>query len=84
MDYITIIGLTAGALTSISFFPQVLQIHRTKQTKDLSLPMFIVLTVGIFLWLIYGILSKTLPVVMSNAIALVFCSYIVIMKIKYG
>ena len=84
MDYITIIGLTAGALTSISFFPQVLQIHRTKQAKDLSLPMFIILTIGIFLWLIYGILSKSLPVVMSNTIAFVFCSYIVIMKIKYG
>ena len=84
MDYITIIGLTAGALTSISFFPQVLQIHRTKQAKDLSLPMFIILTIGIFLWLIYGILSKSLPVVMSNTIAFIFCSYIVIMKIKYG
>ncbi len=84
MDYITSIGLTAGALTSISFFPQVLQIHRTKQAKDLSLPMFIILTIGIFLWLIYGILSKSLPVVMSNTIAFVFCSYIVIMKIKYG
>lgn len=84
MDYITIIGLTAGALTSTSFFPQVLQIYRTKQTKDLSLPMFIILIIGIFLWLIYGILSKTLPVVMSNTIAFVFCSYIVIMKIKYG
>ncbi len=84
MDYITIIGLTAGALTSISFFPQVLQIHRTKQAKDLSLPMFIILTIGIFLWLIYGILSKSLPVVMSNTIAFVFCSYIIIMKIKYG
>jgi len=84
MDYITIIGLIAGALTTASFFPQVLQIHRTKQTKDLSLPMFIILTIGIFLWLIYGILSKTLPVVMSNTVAFVFCSYIVIMKIKYG
>ena len=84
MDYITIIGLTAGALTSISFFPQVLQIHRTKQAKDLSLPMFIILIIGIFLWLIYGILSKSLPVVMSNTIAFVFCSYIVIMKIRYG
>ena len=83
MDYVTVIGLIAGALTTISFFPQVLQIHRTKQTKDLSLPMFIILTIGIFLWLIYGILSKTLPVVMSNTIAFVFCSYIVIMKIKY-
>jgi len=48
MDYITIIGLVAGALTTISFLPQILQIYRTRQTKDLSLPMFTVLTVGIF------------------------------------
>lgn len=84
MDYITVIGLTAGALTTISFFPQVLQIYRTKKTKDLSLPMFIILTIGIFLWLIYGILSKALPVVASNTLAFIFCSYIVVTKIRYG
>ena len=84
MDYITVIGLTAGALTTISFFPQVLQIYRTKKTKDLSLPMFVILTIGIFLWLIYGILSKALPVIAANSIAFIFCSYIVITKIRYG
>ena len=84
MTYITIIGFIAGGLTAISFLPQILQIYRTRQARDLSLPMFTVLTIGIFLWIVYGILSKSLPVVIANSIAFVFCSYIVIMKIKYG
>ena len=84
MTYITIIGFIAGGLTAISFLPQILQVYRTRQARDLSLPMFTVLTIGIFLWIVYGILSKSLPIVIANSIAFVFCSYIVIMKIKYG
>ena len=84
MNYITIIGLVAGACTTISFLPQILQIYRTKQTRDLSLPMFTALTIGIFLWIVYGILSKSLPVTLANSIAFISCLYIVIMKIKYG
>ena len=84
MNYITIIGLVAGTCTTISFLPQIIQVCRTKQTRDLSLPMYILLTTGIFLWLIYGILSKNLPVILANAAAFISCFYIVIMKIKYG
>ena len=84
MNYITIIGLVAGACTTASFLPQILQIYRSKQTRDLSLPMFTALTIGIFLWIVYGILSKSLPVTLANSIAFISCLYIVIMKIKYG
>ena len=52
MNYITVIGLVAGACTTISFLPQIYQIYRTKETRDLSLPMFAILTAGIFLWII--------------------------------
>jgi len=58
MDYITIIGLIAGACTTISFLPQVFKIYRTRETRDLSLGMYIILSVGISLWVVYGILSK--------------------------
>ncbi len=84
MNYITVIGLVAAACTTIAFFPQILQVYRTKQTRDLSLPTFILLTAGIFLWLIYGILLESLPIILANSITLIGCFYIVIMKIKYG
>ena len=84
MNYITIIGLVAAACTTTAFFPQILQVYRTKQTRDLSLPTFILLTTGIFLWLVYGILLESLPIILANFITLIGCFYIVIMKIKYG
>lgn len=84
MDYITIIGLIAGACTTISFLPQVFKIYRTRETRGLSLGMYIILCVGISLWVVYGILSKSLPVIIANSIVFFLCIWIVIMKIKYG
>jgi len=84
VHFVNIIGLIAGALTTSSFFPQIFKILRTKQTRDLSLSMYIGLSVGIFLWLVYGLLAGALPVIVSNALALGACIYIVAMKIKYG
>ncbi len=84
MNYITIIGLVAATCTTIAFFPQILQVYRTKQTRDLSLPTFIFLTTGIFLWLIYGILLESLPIILANSITVVGCFYLMIMKIKHG
>ena len=83
MDFITIIGMAAAVCTTVSFFPQLILVHRTKQTRDLSLPTFIRLTTGIFLWLIYGMLLKNLPIVLANFITLTGCLYILIMKIKH-
>ena len=84
MDYITIIGLIAGACTTISFLPQVFKIYRTREARGLSLGMYIILSVGISLWVVYGILSKNLPIIMANSIVFILCIWIVIMKIKYG
>ena len=84
MTYITVIGLVAAVCTTISFMPQIYQVYRTKQTRDLSLPTFILLTIGIFLWLVYGVLLKSLPIVLANTLTLVMCIYVVIMKIRQG
>ncbi len=80
---ITIIGLVAAACTTISFAPQAIKIIKTRQTKDLSLAMYLILTMGIFLWLVYGILIKNLPIIIANTITLLFSSTILILKIKY-
>ena len=83
MDYVTIIGLIAGTITTISFLPQVLKIIRTRHTKDISLGMYVTLSMGILLWLVYGILISSLPVILANLISFILTLIIVIFKIKY-
>jgi len=79
-----IIGIAAGVLTTAAFLPQLVRVIRTKHTKDLSLLTFSLFSLGVFLWLIYGILLKELPIILANAFTLVFAMLIVIMKIKHG
>ena len=84
MNYINIIGFTAGTLTTIAFVPQVIKIWKTKSAKDISLGMFVILCTGISLWVVYGILVKSLPVVVANAMSLVFALSILVLKMKRG
>ena len=83
MDYVTILGLAAGTLTTVAFLPQVTKAWRTKSTKDISLVMFIMFCIGIFLWLIYGIFLKSLPIILANAITFILALTILILKIKF-
>jgi len=79
-----IIGIVAGILCAFSFIPQVAKIIRTKHTKDLSLITFSALSLGVFLWLIYGLMIKEFPVIAANAVTLILSLTIVMMKIKHG
>lgn len=83
MNWITAIGLVAAACTSISFLPQVIKTIRTKHTKDISLGMYLILTTGIVLWFSYGILIENLPLIIANAISLLFSATILFYKIKH-
>ena len=83
MDIFELLGYLAAILTTISFFPQVVKIYKTKETKSISLYMYIVLIIGILLWLIYGVYLKSMPMILANAVTLVLLIYILIMKIKY-
>jgi MtN3 and saliva related transmembrane protein len=79
-----VIGIIAGILCAISFIPQIVKIFRTKQAKDLSLITFAVFTIGVSLWLVYGILIEQLPVILANGATLILILIILIAKIKYG
>ena len=84
INYIAVIGLIAGTCTTISFLPQVIKIIKTKETKDISISMYIILATGMFLWLIYGIFIGALPVILANTISFAFATIILILKIRYG
>jgi MtN3 and saliva related transmembrane protein len=78
-----IIGYLAGFLTTIAFLPQVRRTLRTRSAKDISLSMFIVFTCGVILWLIYGIQMDSVPIILANAITLVFAGTILISKLIF-
>ena len=83
MDFITILGLAAGVLTTIAFLPQMLQIWQTKSAKNVSYVMLIVFMSGLLLWLVYGIILGALPVILANGVTLCFNLIILWLKIKY-
>jgi MtN3 and saliva related transmembrane protein len=79
----TIIGLLAAFGTTVSFLPQAVKTIQTKDTSGISLSMYTLFTAGTLLWLIYGLMSGSLPVTIANAITLVFASVILVYKIRY-
>ncbi len=81
MNWITIIGFLAATGTTISLLPQAIKIIKTKHAKDISLGMYLILTTGIFLWLVYGILIKDFPLIVANGISLLFSVTILILKL---
>ncbi len=83
MDYISIIGSIAGTLTTISFIPQVYKVVTTKQTRDISLWMFIIFSLGVACWLIYGILIDSLPIIIANAVTITLAIIILVYKLRY-
>lgn len=84
IDYIVVIGLIAGTLTTASLLPQVIKTLRIKETKDISLSMYIILVTGMLLWVVYGILIGALPVIAANVISFILATIVLILKIKYG
>ena len=83
MDVTSIIGFIAAFFTTISYIPQLIKVMRSKSTEDLSLTTFLLLFLGLCLWLVYGILLKNFPLIIANVITLFFISLILIHKIKY-
>lgn len=83
MNTIEIIGLIAAILTTSSFIPQVYKSWRYKSTKDISLVMYLVLFIGSMLWLYYGIMIESPPVIFANSITGTLVAFVIGLKIKY-
>lgn len=83
MKTTTLLGLIAATLTTLSFVPQVIKTWKMKETRDISLSMFVMLAVGIILWTIYGFIIRDLPVILANCVTFVLTATIIFLKIKY-
>lgn len=84
MDLNNLIGIIAGIITTSALVPQAVKIYKTKSARDISLTMFVFLSIGIALWLFYGILIQAIPVITANSVSLLLNLLIIIMKLRYG
>lgn len=73
-----IIAYMAGALTTYAFWPQVLRVWRSGQTRDLSLGMYIIFSTGVVLWIMYGWIQNLYTVVIPNIITLLLSGSIML------
>jgi MtN3 and saliva related transmembrane protein len=78
-----VLGMIAGTLTTIAFVPQVVKTWRSKSTHDISYGMFILFSLGLLLWLAYGIVIDAMPIIVSNLVTLVLALVILGLKFRY-
>ena len=78
------IGLIAAVLTTASFVPQAWHCFKTRDVSGVSLSMYSVFTVGIALWLMYGILLQSWPLIIANGITFTLAAAILSMKLRFG
>ncbi|MBV8673212.1 MAG: SemiSWEET family sugar transporter [Acidobacteriaceae bacterium] len=77
------IGYIAAICTTISFLPQLIRVYRLKSAHEISLTMFLVYSIGVFLWLLYGIFIGSFPVIVANAVSVILSLAILALKIRY-
>ena len=84
MNPIDTIGSLAAILTTASFVPQVWKTFRTRDVSGISLVMSSLFTVGVALWLVYGILIMAWPIIIANVITTSLALMILAMKLRYS
>lgn len=78
-----ILGLVAGGITSVAMLPQLIKVLKQKDVQDLSLLMILFLIFGLSLWVWYGITKEELPIILSNAFAVLVNIGLLICYLKY-
>lgn len=83
LDIGHIFGYLAAILTTLSFLPQTIKTIKEKNTEGISLLMYGMFTAGVFLWLVYGLFMRDIPIIVSNGVTFALAVTILILKIKY-
>src|SRR5262249_4670274 len=77
-------GFAAAALTSGSFIPQAIKTIHSRNTSGISLAMYVIFTLGVALWLVYGIAIGSWPMILANTVTLALAATILGLKMRYG
>ncbi|HEY1939924.1 MAG TPA: SemiSWEET transporter [Candidatus Angelobacter sp.] len=83
MRLTSLLGFIAGILTTVSFVPQVLHAWRSKRCDDLSWGMLLTFSIGVTLWLVYGLRLWAMPIILANAVTLALLVIIMALKVRY-
>lgn len=81
--WIEALGILAGALTTGAYVPQVLRTKRTRSVGDISFLMYAILALGIGLWIVYGLLVRSVAVILANIVSLGMILAMLVMKIRF-
>ena len=80
---IKLLGFAAATCTTVAYAPQFIKVWKTRSARDISLGMFLVMVLGLALWLAYGLLSGDAPLIASNAVTMLLAGGILVMKLRY-
>ncbi len=83
MNSLDVLGLVATCFTTSSFVPQVWRTWKTRDVSGISLPTYVIITIGLALWLVYGWLRGDMPLMVANAVMVVLTGAITVMKIRF-
>lgn len=78
------IGYVAATLTTLSFLPQAIKTIRTRDTRGISLGMYVAFTIGVACWFGYGIVLMSWPMIVSNLVTLGLSATILVLKLRHG
>ena len=76
------IGIMAAILTTSAFIPQVYKIYKEKKAQGVSLTMYLIMFVGVLLWLVYGVLIGSIAIIVANSVTAVLQLFVIIFKLK--
>lgn len=79
-----LVGYAAGFLATAAFVPQVAKTFKARSARDISLGMYVLFCAGVALWLTYGLLIASWPVIVSNTVTLVLSGAVLVLKLRYG
>lgn len=79
-----VVGTAAGLCSMASFTPQLFKIWREKDASSISLRMYIVTVTGFTLWIVYGVLLTSFPVIVTNSVCLVLSGAILALKWRFS
>ena len=76
------IGIVAAILTTSAFIPQVYKIYKEKKAQGVSLTMYLIMFVGVLLWLVYGVLIGSIAIIIANSVTAILQLFVIIFKLK--
>jgi MtN3 and saliva related transmembrane protein len=84
IDLNDLLGISAGVLTATSRVPQIVKTWKTRSAGGLSLTMYAMVCTGFLLWLTYGIMTESLPIILSNIVSLGFNAVLLVFRFRFG